>query len=234
MAGQGSLKAKSEYQRVYDEGIQEGFSVGMARQYYNRDRQGNIDPNKPQLEQLMPSTPYLFRGEPVVGYTVTDLSADQSRVKGDSLRNTVTHEFHVYAPQYEGGPDVLRNVDDLIGVNEKISFTDKNTGKDVSLNDAMDHMGAFAAAASEFPHVFAPDEYKEARSYLNGRLGLPMPTDDDYNEYLNNVENQLKQRVPFVGAVTNLTEMEQFRQGVGFPGSDQPTGPNTGKNDYGE
>ena len=117
---------------------------------------------------------------------------------------------------------------------KKISFVDKNTGKDVSLNEAMEHMGQFAAAASEFPHVFAPDEYMEARSYLNGRLGLPMPTNEDYGEYLNSVENQLKQRIPFVGSVTNLTELDQFRMGVGFPGNDQPSGPSNGKDDYGE
>jgi hypothetical protein len=78
-------------------------------------------------------------------------------------------------------------------------------------------MGKFASAASEYPHVFTPDEYMTARSYLNGRMGLDMPTSDDYANYLNSVSRQLEQRIPFVGAVTNLAEMDRFREYVGFP-----------------
>ena len=118
MVEQRNLNEKPEYRRVYDDGVQEGFAVGMARQYYGRDRYGEIDPSKPQLEQLLSTTPYLFHGEPVIGYTVTNLSAETSGTP-NVLRQTTTHEFHIYAPQHEGGPDVLRNVDDLVGPNEK-------------------------------------------------------------------------------------------------------------------
>lgn len=224
-----NLKEKAEYQKEFESGTQDGFRVTMARQYYPLDyRTQEPDPTRPQLEQTM-ETPFVFHDQPVIGYTITDLSAKNSPVKGEGLRPTITHEFYI---QPSDRPEP-KNIDDVIQPNEKYVFTDKNTGADVSLNEARDRMGKFASAASEYPHVFTPDEYMETRSYLNGRLGLDMPTSDDYAQYLGNVDRQLEQRITFVGAVTKPADMTGFRNYVGFP-EDGPSGPNPGDKECGE
>lgn len=205
-----NLKEKPEYQQVFESGTQEGFKITMARQYYVEDYR--TKELRPQLEQTM-EMPLEFQGYPVIGYTVTDLSAKGSPVKGESLRPTNTHEFYIQP----NGDEELKNIDDIVKSREEYVFTDKNTGESVSLDQASDRMGNFASAASEYPHVFTPDEYMTARSYLNGRMGLDMPTSDDYANYLNSASRQLEQRIPFVGAVTNLAEMDRFREYVGFP-----------------
>ena len=228
MPGPSSLLKKPQYQEIFEKGTQAGFYILMANQYFGANAStGQIDPQRPQLEQTM-TTPYTFRDQPVIGYTVTDLSSKNSPVRGESLRPTVTHEFYVMP---EGREEPM-NVDAIIESGEK--FTDKNTGKSVSIPDAMKEMGEFASAASEYPHVFTPDEYMEARSYMNGRLGLPMPTADDYVDYLNNMSAQLEQRIPIVGAVTKPADMVRFREVVGFPEDLVEKGATTPGNDYGD
>lgn len=220
-----SLLQKPEYKEIFESGTKEGFNVTMARQYYQTDyRTQEPDPTRPMLEQMM-ETPYLYKDNPVFGYTVTDLSAKQSAVRGENLRPTITHEFHILDDQ-----GTLHNVDDYIKSGE--TFKDKNTADDVTLSQAMDHMGKFASAASEYPHVFEYNEYMATRSYMNGRLGLAEPTPDDYSNYLDSVTKQLEQRIPFVGAVTKPSDMANFREYVGFPENDQPNQGVEAKTDY--
>lgn len=184
---------KTAYRQVYQEGLQSGFDITNARQYY---REG--DGTQPRLEQTM-STPWTYHGQPVIGFTDTDLrdvNADK-----DGIRRTDTREFYV-ADQYGRAT----NLDDLLRPGDE-GLKDRR-GNSVSLQDAQDQMGRFAGAASEYPHVFLHDEYIESRSYLNARFGMDRPTTADYNVYLESVEKQLASRdFTFTGRITRPSQM---------------------------
>lgn len=184
---------KSVYQRIYRDGLREGFCVDNARHYY-KDGQGT----QPRLEQTM-ETPYLFRGQNVIGFTDTDLR--DSLAGPDGIRHTDDREFYI-ADQYGRAT----NLDKLLRPGEQL--VNKNTGGFVAVSSAKDHMAHFAGAASEYPHVFMYEEYMESRSYLNPRFGMPKPTAQDYEEYLDNMSDQLRSRdIIFTGRITKSSEL---------------------------
>ena len=193
------ISRKSGYQDVYAAGEAVGFHVNDARQYYR-----NNDGNQPRLEQTI-DTPWTFQGQPVVGYTDTSL-VEKDRDKNTGLRMTDLREFYV-ADRF-GQP---RNVDDIQPMSRKV-FQDAN-GKNIDMYEAQNKMGVFASAASEYPHGFTFEEYMEYRSFINGRLGMDPPTENDYNVYLESVEKQLASRdIKFVGSVTRPSDMYKLQQ----------------------
>ena len=62
-----------------------------------------------------------------------------------------------------------------------VIYKDKN-GNDIPYLEALDNMGMFASASSEYPHVSSYDEYITLKKPINERLGLPEPNEDDYNK----------------------------------------------------
>ena len=223
------ISRKPGYREVYAAGESAGFSINDARQYYR-----NEDGNQPRLEQTI-TTPWTFQGQPVIGYTDTSLS-EKDRDRETGLRFTDLREFYI-ADKF-GSP---RNVDDVQPNGRKV-FQDAQ-GRSIDMYDAQDKMGAFASAASEYPHGFTYEEYMESRSFINGRLGMDPPNEDDYNVYLESVERQLASRdIKFVGAVTRTSDMfklqqtcPSFQEGMDdFLKSINENPNNPGPNGYGE
>lgn len=186
------MPTKSVYRQVYKQGVESGLSITNARQYYR-----NGEGTQPRLEQTL-DTPWLFRGQPVIGFTDTNLKDEKA--DKDGLRLTDTREFYVADAMGRA-----TNLDALLQPGEGLQ--DKQ-GKFVSIPQAQDIMGRFASAASEYPHVFLHDEYIESRSYLNGRFGMDPPTTADYNVYLDSVAKQLASRdFIFTGRITRPSQL---------------------------
>ena len=182
---------KDNYQSYYRQGIAQGFGIIDARQYYVVER--NMTPD---LEQMM-STPWTFEGNYVYGYSITDVGVGNERKTG--ARNTHTVEFWTFN---NGNPV---NLDGSYGGNYWLK--DAN-GNSVSRNDAADYVSIFATAASYYPHVFMAPEFAEARNYLNARMELPPVNANDYRNYLNHIESQIKSgQFTFVGKITKTSDM---------------------------
>lgn len=141
------------------------------------------DSTKPKLDLVM-STPYTYAGQDVVARATVDLSG--VKMRDSQLRETSMVEF--YADDSN-----LDYVDDF-------SVTD----------DMRQSVSEYAAAASEYPHVFSFDEYVEARTPINKRLKLDAPSEQDYSTYLESVERQLHSRdIEFIGEITKPSDMNR-------------------------
>ena len=183
----------NNYAQVYKKGLEDGFEIVDARQYYVPE----LD-MRPDVEQMM-STPWTCGDRPVFGYTTTNVDLKDERLHGG--RDTNTHEFWVYDAE-KGMP---RNLDDVYPNGYQLK--DPN-GQTVPMRKAMDQMGDFASAASYYPHVFMAPEFAEARNYLNARMNLPPVTAKDYGAYLGHMENQLQSRdFTFVGKITKISDI---------------------------
>lgn len=179
------------YETVYKNGTAAGLCVTQARQHYQ-----NGDGTQPRLEQEI-STPWTIRGNPVIGVTSTDLrNAGRSE---DGLRKT--DKIELYATDGLHRSDIQQELAPgcVLLDQKKQAFP---------LYRAIELVGQFASAASEYPHVFTFDEYMESRSYLNGRFNMAPPTAEDYNAYLRNVTNQLASPdYTFTGAITKRSQI---------------------------
>ena len=77
---------------------------------------------------------------------------------------------------------------------------------------ALDTMGVFASAASEYPHVATYDEYMALKMVSNKKIGFPEPTEQDYNKYLELCERMLnKGDITFVGDVRTVDGLDKRR-----------------------
>ena len=186
--------SSKNYAKIYKQGIADGFSVIDARHYYVKEADSYM---RPDLEQML-ATPWVCDNVPVFGYTVTNVDAKRERECG--YRETNLHEFWIYDTQ-KGCP---RNLDDVHP--EGYTLQDA-TGKPVDMDSARNRMGDFAAAASNYPHVFMASEYAESRNYLNARMGLPEVTAKDYAIYLDSMERQLQDRITFTGKITKMSDI---------------------------
>lgn len=205
------------YKDVHKKACADGFQVLDARQYYHGE-----DTLSPHLSQII-KTPYSFEGKPVLALTDTDLK-EAFRDKETGLRSTDMVEFYAVMDGRPNVPDMdnfeamvkcrtLRNVDDM-GAGRKVF--DVGGGSTIAAGMAHERLRSVAAAASEYPHVMICDEYIEARSGFCGRLGLPRPTEDDYqNVYLPNVERQLSDPAfTFVGRIRSAADLGEAYESV--------------------
>ncbi len=184
---------QTNYEQYFKRGLAEGFDVIGAEQHY--DTAAGMTA---KLEQLI-YTPWTFNGIPVYCYSKTDVSSRGERENG--YRRIETHEFWIYDNQgtpvslekaYPGGYDL----------------TDRQ-GSRLSAGEAFSIIDDFIIAASYHPHVFLASEYAEARNYLNGRMGLAEVTPDDYKEYLEHIEGQMRNnQFIFTGRIKNLKDMD--------------------------
>lgn len=179
---------------AYETGLEDGFSVKSARQYYpDKQNDRNID-----VEHWV-YTPYEYKGVPVLGYGVASIRPGEER-------SANTCEFWV-----DG-----RNVTDELF---KASLDDKDkvlentqSGEKESCQEAFAKLESFVVGASDIPHVFTYDEYIEAKTPQNARLQLDPPTEESYETYLKWVENAMLGRsIKFVGEVTQLDQLDDLR-----------------------
>lgn len=179
---------------AYETGLENGFSVKSARQYYlDKQNDRNID-----VEHWV-YTPYVYHGVPVLGYGVAS-------IRPGVQRSANTCEFWV-----DG-----RNVTDELF---KASLDDKDkllenmqSGEKESCQEALGKLESFVVGASDIPHVFTYDEYIEAKTPQNARLQLDPPTEEGYETYLKWVENAMLGRsIKFVGEVTQLDQLDDLR-----------------------
>lgn len=184
------------YASVYQNSVENGFSVVSARQSSGVGR-------VPVLRTEM-NTPYTYNGSPLMAVSVTDLSA----AKGDALRQS--HDTELWTVNGLGQRD--RNLEDVAGGDYTVQGSD---GKDVSGAVARDNVSTFASAASEYPHVFMYDEYVEARTPINERLGVNPPNEVDYEKYLDSMFRQFGNKdFTFVGEITKRSDMNKARQSL--------------------
>ena len=179
---------------AYETGLEDGFSVKSARQYYpDKQNDRNID-----VEHWV-YTPYSYQGVPVLGYGVAS-------IRPGAGRSANTCEFWV-----DG-----RNVTDELF---KASLDDKDkvlentqSGEKESCQEAFAKLESFVVGASDIPHVFTYDEYIEAKTPQNARMQLDPPTEESYETYLKWVENAMLGRsIKFVGEVTQLDQLDDLR-----------------------
>lgn len=179
---------------AYETGLEDGFSVKSARQYYpDKQNDRNID-----VEHWV-YTPYVYQGVPVLGYGVAS-------IRPGAGRSANTCEFWV-----DG-----RNVTDELF---KASLDDKDkvlentqSGEKESCQEAFAKLESFVVGASDIPHVFTYHEYIEAKTPQNARLQLDPPTEESYETYLKWVENAMLGRsIKFVGEVTQLDQLDDLR-----------------------
>ena len=179
---------------AYEAGLEDGFSVKSARQYYpDKQNDRNID-----VEHWV-YTPYVYNGVPVLGYGVAS-------IRPGAGRSANTCEFWV-----DG-----RNVTDELF---KASLDDKDkvlentqSGEKESCQEALGKLESFVVGASDIPHVFTYAEYMEAKTPQNARMQLDPPTEESYETYLKWVENPMLGRsIKFVGEVTQLDQLDDLR-----------------------
>lgn len=179
---------------AYETGLEDGFSVKSARQYYpDKQNDRNID-----VEHWV-YTPYSYQGVPVLGYGVASIRPGEER-------SANTCEFWV-----DG-----RNVTDELF---KASLDDKDkvlentqSGEKESCQEAFAKLESFVVGVSDIPHVFTYDEYIEAKTPQNARMQLDPPTEESYETYLKWVESAMLGRsIKFVGEVTQLDQLDDLR-----------------------
>ena len=184
---------KDIFPGVYQQGLNEGFGIVDARQYYVRDAF-----MRPELEQMV-ATPWIIGNDPVFGYAVTDIDIEHERLYG--CHKTLAHEFWIFDAR-QGMPVNLAQL-----YPQGYQLSDRS-GQMVALNDAFAVLDDFASAASFLPHVFMAEEFAEARNYLHGRMGLPPVTAADYRAYLEHIETQLQNEdLTFVGKIRKVSDL---------------------------
>lgn len=176
----------------YETGLEDGFSVKSARQYYpDKQNDRNID-----VEHWV-YTPYVYQGVPVLGYGVASIRPGVQRIAN-------TCEFWV-----DG-----RNVTDKLFEDswDKKVLENTKSGEKESCQEAFAKLESFVVGASDIPHVFTYKEYIEAKTPQNVRMQLDPPTEESYETYLKWVESAMLGRsIKFVGEVTQLDQLDDFR-----------------------
>lgn len=184
---------KSAYEEAFDAGSKAGFAV-IDHEHIDKDK----------IEGWY-TTPYNFRGQPVIGYAVTKVDIKPA----DELRESNTMEFYVTSPR-SGRRD---NVEDIVAkTGGSVELTLQSDGSRISYDDAREALGRFASASSEYPHVmnypeyarlFEPIEYKGMRIEADAKA---------YSTYLDSVGGQLRSGEPrFVGRITTFRTFESCR-----------------------
>lgn len=190
------ITVSNDYATIYNDGVDKGFDVTSVTSHYNAK-------GKEEMVMHM-TTPYTCNDKPVYGYAI--VSTDSAYKLDNGCRNYNTCEF------YDGDPsNNARNLEDVYP--DGFMVKDKN-GNDISYMEALDNMGMFASASSEYPHVSSYDEYITLKKPINERLGLPEPNEDDYNKYLNNCEGLMSTAngAKFIGDVKTVQDINKCRE----------------------
>ena len=181
---------KNNYMEAYSRFKNSGFIVVDARQYYVE----GAEMLEPELEQLT-ETSWKYNGNQIFVYSKTDISLLTERTRGTRL--VKYYEYWMYDPN-TGSPEMLDT--------GSCSFADPY-GNTINIAQAQETIGEFALASSYLPHVFMGPEFSEARNYINGRMGMPEVTKEDYYSYLDHIESQMKSGVEFVGKIQKPSDM---------------------------
>lgn len=178
------------YSDVFRAGRNAGFDVIDARQYHR-----NNDGTQGFVEQTM-ATPWFYKNMPLIGYADIDVRRHGANKYG--LYETDVCEL--WALQESGQCLFL---DDIRQPGDPDYVVDAQ-GRQMRIERALGKLSEFAGASAEYPHVFMHDEWMESRSYINGRMGLPKPTTEEYEQsYLPFIKMQLADpSVILVGRVT--------------------------------
>lgn len=185
----------NNFDKVYKTSVDLGFDAVYAENRYN---------SLGKEEMIMHiKTPMTCNGEDVYGYAV--VSTDRKDALENGLRGYNACEF------YNGVPGSgAHNLEDLYP--NGFELISNETGEPVSYMRALDTMGVFASAASEYPHVATYDEYMALKMVSNKKIGFPEPTEQDYNKYLELCERMLnKGNVTFVGDVRTVDGLDKRR-----------------------
>lgn len=181
-----------KYQKVYEQGLMDGFSITNARTY--------LANGKPVVSMDL-KTPYVSQtGTPITGH------ADVPVTHGKDLRDAYSVEF------FNGG----HNMDYINGMSGKLFENGPHGRTMVDMEDARTRMGQFAAAGSEYPHVEMFDDWNKLQEHNYKRLKLEgEPTEADYDKYLGHMERQLMSKdFTFVGEITSRKDLTKARQSV--------------------
>ena len=177
------------YERAYQEGLDQGFSVKSVRQY-------SVPETGKRYLEIRMGTPYQAFGSELEGYGVVHL--DNKHIDGH--RDVDTLEFYL-----ENGANV-EDVNEETGGSRDAILVDDNG--QIPEQEAARVMGRFAAAASEYPHVMQYPEFLDFRKEVNQRMGLDAPTVQDYSTYLDHMREQMRSGdVTFIGEVQTPSQL---------------------------
>lgn len=182
----------AHFETLYKQGVEKGYDVPYSRMYLSDKPDGS----KAENIEMRIKTPYFVEGNPVWGYIVVD-----PKYNDEGLRTYNTGEFWTGEPNVSGS----RNYEDVYP-NGNCPLKDKD-GNDVDYGEALDEMGIFATAASEYPDVCTYETYMELKTYHNARMGLPAPTEENYEKYLNACESMMKDGAIYIGEVRRPEDM---------------------------
>ena len=208
------MHEKSNFQKIVDAGLADGFDIPDARQYFTEDPRGQ---SHAWLYQTI-TTPYSidlpeYGSCPVTGRIDVDLDFKNKDPKSQLFR-AATAEAWVTLPNgtEKNLEDVLVTEDtatQLTGLWSTHFNVQNKNGQTVSLRDAQKRMTEFGAAAAVIPHVFMYDEYMEAQTITRKRFGMEPPQEEDYSQtYLDSIVSQLNNRIQFFGKIRKVSDMD--------------------------
>lgn len=189
-----NMSLSTRYSDIYKEGVAKGYDVPHVRLYHV-----NPDNNAKGYDdiEMYIKTPYFAEGKPVWGHMVVTNSGSKLE---NGLRTYNTGEFWSDRPDAEGA----QNLQDMYHIDYQLQDKD---GNEVDYHAALDEMGVFASAASEYPSVCTYDEYVKLKNESNARLNLAPPTESDYNKYLDHCANMMKSGCTYIGEVRTVDDM---------------------------
>lgn len=175
-----------EWQNIYQDGCKAGFAITEAKRVHVGK------PDSSVLYQM--DTPYQTKdGQKVYGY---------ASVKMDGPRHVHGLEFWIQDGY------CLRNLEDVDrerGGKPMDLFQD---GSWILQSDALDAMGSFAKAASNYPHVALYPEFAEVQTWKNQKFGFGEATPEDYDRYLDGVQRQmLAGDIQYIGSMTTVKDL---------------------------
>lgn len=185
------------YEQIFDSLSDQGFSVSDVREtVFETSGTHNVE--------TWVNTPYTYEGMPVKGFCYVPVGTPFERHINNTtegIRDYNTQELWVGRENME---DILAKRG--LGSVHDVILQDKD-GNEVKGVDALENVGKFASAASEYPHVFQYGEYMEVRTAISEKRGLPMPDEEGYNSYIESVVKQMESGdVRFVGKVNTISD----------------------------
>ena len=190
---------RSMYETVYDNGLKNGFKDTDVWHYFTSHGED---------AEVRCETPFTYNGEKLTGFAVVPLV----HVGRDTLRDSNTRELYLGKRNME---DVAAKATDSCDY----MVVDSRTGKSITRDEALDEMGKFCAAVSEYPHVEVAGEWfrkRQANFLIHDKEYKPNPEDfrADYFKYIGECIQKMKDGTTYVGS--RKTPEEVFDENGSF------------------
>lgn len=205
---------RSTYETVYESGLKNGFKDTDVWHYFTSHAED---------AEVRCETPFTYNGEKLTGFAVVPLV----HVGRDTLRSSNTRELYLGKRNMEDvAAEATGSCDYMV--------VDSRTGKSITRDEALDEMGKFCAAVSEYPHVEVAGEFqtkKKAKALIYGEeYQEPDATfTHEYMSYLHECADKMEKGVRFVGARKTADELFEIDGNTFIAGNERysyynPTG----------